>query len=58
MERPVGDEGVVVIGGADDDGVEVLLIKALSPIGGGDGAGETTGYFDFVRVYQLGKGND
>ena len=35
IERPVGDECVVVIRGADDDGIEVLLLMALAPVGVG-----------------------
>ena len=32
VERPVGDERMVMVGRANDDRIEVLLLKALAPI--------------------------
>ena len=41
VQRPVGDEGVVVVGGADDHGVDVLLLEALPPVRRRSWPGET-----------------
>lgn len=32
VEGPVGDEGMVMIGGADDDGFDILLVENAAPI--------------------------
>ena len=40
VQGPVGDEGVGVVGRADDHGVEVFLLQALPPIDVGLGLGE------------------
>ena len=32
IERPVGDEGMMVVGGADDHGLDVLLVEHLAPV--------------------------
>ena len=55
VQRPVGDEGVRVVGRADDHGVEVLLIEALPPVDVGLGLGEPlqgVGKALFVHVAQ------
>ena len=35
VESPIGDEGVVMVGSGDDQRIEILLIKALAPVGVG-----------------------
>ena len=40
IQGPIGDEGVRVIGRADDHGVEVFLLEALPPVDVGLGLGE------------------
>jgi hypothetical protein len=40
VERPVGDERVVVVRRADDDRIDVLLLKAFAPVGVGFGTGK------------------
>jgi hypothetical protein len=40
VERPVGDEGVMVVGRANHRGIEPLVFEAVAPVGVGFGAGK------------------
>ncbi len=40
IQGPIGDEGVRVVGSADDHGVQVFLLQALPPVDVGLGLGE------------------
>ena len=43
VQRPVGDEGMVMVRRADDDRLDTLLLQALPPVVVGLGAGEKPG---------------
>ncbi|MCX6606873.1 MAG: hypothetical protein NTV52_25275 [Acidobacteria bacterium] len=58
VDGPVGDEGVVVVGGADYDGVNVLLIEALAPVVVGFGFGEDFETFLGAEVVDVAEGDD
>src|ERR1017187_70496 len=57
IQRPVGDEGVVVIGGADDHGFHVFLVHHAAPVPIGLGFGEDLQGLLGAEVVDVAKGD-
>ena len=55
--RPVGDEGVVVVRGADDHGLDVLLVQHLAPVPIGLGLGEDLQRFLGAQIVDVAQGH-